>query len=342
MDEQFLIGTYTNSTSKGIYQVTLDHDQQRLVNNHLVVPMKKPQYLRVGSDHTIYTIERGDSDLGGVAVYQLTSDGVRTLDKVMWHGPTPAYLGLDEKRHFLFAANYHGSCIDVFKIHDHGKLEQTDHVVHRGQTGPRPEQEIPHVHYADLTPDDRLITCDLGEDLLTVYDVSETGKLTEVSHFQSHPGFGTRHLVFHPNGHYVYVVGELSSEIEVFEYDSAKGQLDYMENRKTIPATWDTHNGAAAIRISRDGRFLYVTNRGENTVAVFKVLSDYTLEKVQSISTAGEFPRDINFSRDQQYLIAANQNTNNLTLFQRDVHTGKLTLLQKNVSSPEAINVEPY
>lgn len=342
MDEQFLIGTYTNSTSQGMYEVTLDHDQERLVNHHLVISMKKPQYLRVAQDHTIYTIERGPKDLGGITVYQLTDDGVNTVDQVMWHGPTPAYLGLDEQRHLLFAANYHGSSVDVFKILPDKKLRQTDHVVHDGKTGPRPEQDIPHVHYADLTPDGRLITCDLGEDLLTIYDISDSGQLQEVSHFYSHPGFGTRHLVFHPNGKFVYVVGELSSEVEVFEYDSTTGQLYYLANRKTIPATWSAHNGAAAIRISRDGRFVYVTNRGENSIVVFKVLKDYTLEKIQDISSAGEFPRDFNFSRDQQYLIVANQNTNNLTLFKRDPNTGKLRMLQKDVASPEAINVEPY
>lgn len=342
MNEKFLIGTYTNSTSKGMYQVTLDRDQERLVDNHLVINMKKPQYLRVASNHLIYTIERGPEDLGGIAVYKLTDDGVQTVDKVMWHGPTPAYLGLDEKRGFLFAANYHGSCVDVFQINDDGTLKQTDHVVHDEKTGPRPEQDIPHVHYADLTPDGRLITCDLGEDMLTVYDVSDDGKLAEVSHFHSHPGFGTRHLVFHPNGKYVYVVGELSSEVEVFQYDASNGKLYYMENRKTIPATWNTHNGAAAIRISQDGKFLYVTNRGENTIVVFKILSDFTLEKIQAISSEGEFPRDFNFSQDQHYVILANQNTNDLTLYSRNPDTGKLKMLQKGVKSPEAINVEPY
>lgn len=342
MTEQFLIGTYTNKNSQGIYQVTLDTKQEKLVDNHVVVHMKKPQYLQVGADHRIYTIERGPADLGGVSVYELTDNEAKKLSETMWHGPTPAYLGLDEQRHLLFAANYHGSRIDVFKIHADGTLTQTDQVMHDGPTGPRPEQEIPHVHYADLTPEGRLITCDLGEDMLNVYDVSNDGRLTPVSGFHSHPGFGTRHLVFHPNGKYVYVVGELSSEVEVFQYDQASGQLHYVANRKTIPADWSTHNGAAAIRISKDGRFVYVTNRGENTIVVFKVLSDFTLEKVQDISSAGEFPRDFNFSRDEHYLIAANQNTDDLTLYRRDPTTGLLTMLQSGVASPEAINVQPF
>lgn len=342
MQEQFLIGTYSNKNSRGIYEVTLDTDQERLINNHVVIEIKKPQYLQVSADHRVYTIERGPADLGGIAVYELENHQAKKLSETLWHGPTPAYLGLDEKRQLLFAANYHGSWIDVFKIQSDGTLVQTEHLVHDGPTGPRPEQDMSHLHYADVLPDGRLITCDLGEDMLNVYDVTVNGKLVPVSGFHSHPGFGTRHLVCHPNGKYIYVVGELSSEIEIFQYDQTTGKLHYLANRKTIPADWTAHNGAAAIRMTNDGQYIYVSNRGENTIAVFKILSDYTLEKVQSISSEGEFPRDFNFSQDERYLIAANQNTENLTLYRRDPATGLLTMVDKDVDSPEAINVQPF
>jgi 6-phosphogluconolactonase len=341
LQEQFLIGTYSNKDSEGIYEVTLDTNQERLINDHVLIKIKKPQYLQIGSDHRVYTIERGPADLGGIAVYELQDGTAKRVSEVMWHGPTPAYLGLDEKRHLLFAANYHGSWVDVFQIQPDGQLIQTDHLVHDGPTGPRPEQDMSHLHYADILPDGRLITCDLGEDMLNIYDVTDKGKLVPVSGFHSHPGFGTRHLVCHPNGKYIYVVGELSSEVEAFEYDQLTGQLHYIANRKTIPADWKVHNGAAAIRMTHDGRFVYISNRGENTIAVFKVLDDFTLEKVQAISTEGEFPRDFNFSQNEDYLIAANQNTENLTLFRRNPETGLLTLIQKGVASPEAINVQP-
>lgn len=342
MVERFLIGTYSNKDSQGIYQVTLDTHREQLIDNHVVVKMRKPQYLQVGTDHRIYTIERGPADLGGVAVYKLENDGAVKLSEVMWHGPTPAYLGLDEQRQLLFAVNYHGSWVDVFKIHQDGSLTQTDHLVHDGPTGPRPEQDMSHLHYADVLPDGRLITCDLVEDMMNVYDVTEDGRLIPVSGFHSHPGFGTRHLVCHPNGKFVYVVGELSGEIEVFQYDHSTGRLYYLANRKTIPADWHTHHGAAAIRMTRDGRFIYVSNRGANTIVVFKVLQDYTLEQIQSIPSEGDFPRDFNFSRDERYLIASNQNTEDLTLYRRDLQTGRLTMLQKGVACPEAINVQQY
>lgn len=249
---------------------------------------------------------------------------------------------MDTKRHLLFGANYHGSRIDVFKIGENGELTRTDSVVHDGPTGPRPEQAIPHVHYADLTPDGRLITCDLGEDLITIYDISDDGKLTEVSHFQDDPGFGTRHLAFHPDGKYVYVLGELSSELEVFKYDAETAKLTRIQKLKTIPSTWTAHNGAGAIHISSDGRFVYTSNRGENTIAVYEVQADHTVKHIQSISSEGDFPRDFNFSPDEKYIVCANQESDDLALYARDAESGKLTLLQKGVHCPEPICVQQY
>lgn len=344
MTEDFIIGTYTNKTSQGIYRVTFDESKQRLEAVHLAVHMLKPSFLQVGLHHRIFTIKKAADGTKGVADYVLgdNSHNAKLLGQDLFQGPSPAYIGLDVKRHLVFGANYHGSRIDVFKVSPDGKLTRTDSVVHHGKTGPRPEQAIPHVHYADLTPDGRLITCDLGEDLITIYDISDDGKLTEVSHFQDDPGFGTRHLAFHPNGKYVYVLGELSSELEVFKYDASNAELTRIQKLKTIPSTWRAHNGAGAIHISHDGRFVYTTNRGENTIAVFAIQPDFTVKHIQSISSEGDFPRDFNFSRDEKFIVCSNQNSDNLSLYRRDAETGKLTLLQKGVHCPEPICVQQY
>lgn len=261
------------------------------------------------------------------------------LSDVLAAGAPPAYVGVDDKRHLLFSANYHTAKIDVFKINEDGTLTQTDSVLHEGATGPEPEQEAPHVHYADLTPDNRLVVCDLGMDLVVVYDVSDDGKLTAVSRYKCEDGFGTRHIVFHPNGNYAYLLGELSSKLEVLKYNSKDASFKHLQTLKTIPEDWTAHNGAAAIRISNDGKFVYTSNRGENTIAVFEVQPDFTVKHIQSISTEGDFPRDFNLNQDENYLLASNQNSDNLTLYKRNPSTGKLTLLQKDVSCPEPVCV---
>ena len=207
MIEQFLIGTYTKKASKGIYKVTLDTAQEKITNVELAIPSQKPAYLQVGQDDRIYAIKQVD-DKGGVASYSLSDDNAKMLSDVLAAGAPPAYIGVDNKRHLLFSANYHTAKIDVFKINEDGTLTQTDSVLHEGTTGPEPEQEAPHVHYADLTPDNRLVVCDLGMDLVVVYDVSDDGKLTAVSRYKCEDGFGTRHIAFHPNGNYAYLLGE--------------------------------------------------------------------------------------------------------------------------------------
>lgn len=341
MIEQFLIGTYTKKDSKGAYMASLDTSKGELTDVQLAIPSQKPAYLQVGPNQRVYAVKQ-DGDQAGVAVYSLANGQAETLSTFMEKGPAPAYVGLDEARHLLYSANYHTANVEVFKLAADGKLTRTDVVTHQGETGPEPEQEAPHVHYADLTPDQRLIVCDLGMDLVVVYDVSDEGKLTAVSRFKFEPGFGTRHLIFHPNGQYVYVLGELSSKLAVLKYNAANASFEHLQTIKTIPADWTAHNGAAAIRMSKDGKFIYTSNRGENTIAVFAVQPDFTVKHIQSISTEGDFPRDFNLSDDESYLLASNQNTDNLTLYRRDAATGKLALLQKDVACPEPVCVQRF
>ena len=134
-------------------------------------------------------------------------------------------------------------------------------------------------------------------------------------------------------------MGELSSKLEVLKYNSKDASFKHLQTLKTIPEDWTAHNGAAAIRISNDGKFVYTSNRGENTIAVFEVQPDFTVKHIQSISTEGDFPRDFNLNQDENYLLASNQNSDNLTLYKRNPSTGKLTLLQKDVSCPEPVCV---
>lgn len=342
MSEDFLIGTYTQKTSKGIYTVTLDSDQQRLVNNHVIVNSEKPAYLQGGPNNLVFAI-RQEGNRGGVASYQINDDHATLIDKSLSAGAPPAYVGFDQKRMLLFSANYHTAQVTVYKIGPDGKLTQTDSVTHEGQTGPKPEQgDGPHPHYADLTPDGRLAVCDLGMDLLVIYDISNEGHLTAVNQYHFAPGFGTRHLVFHPNGKFVYVLGELSSKLAVLKYQAPDASFTALQTISTIPTDWTAHNGAAAVHISSDGRFIYCSNRGENTIAVFAVQSDFTLTHIQSISTAGDFPRDFELSTDERFLVASNQNSDNLTLYRRDKDSGKLTMIQKDVVSPEPVCVKKW
>jgi len=337
MQEKILFGTYTKKTSQGIYQGTLDTTEKTLTNDGLLAKTSNPTYLALSAKNRLYSVDK-ENDEGGVAAWQLDGDHANKLNAVIAPGTPPAYVAVDEGRQLVYSANYHKGTASVLKIAANGELELVDQVTHSGK-GPRPEQDGSHIHYTDLTPDNRLVAIDLGSDKVYVYNVSDSGKLTEQSVLTLSAGFGPRHLVFTPDGKHALLAGELSSKVATLAYDSATGSFTQTAVIGTIPADYTDHNGAAAIRLSHDGKFLYVSNRGYNSLAVFAVAADASLTLVQQISTEGDFPRDFDLDSTEGFVVVVNQNTDNATLYARDLKTGKLSLLQKDVIVPEGVCV---
>ena len=147
-------------------------------------------------------------------------------------------------------------------------------------------------------------------------------------------------MAFNHNNPIAYLLGELSSQVSILNYDAATGQFKLIATLPTIPEDYTDHNGAAAIRLSSDQRFLYVSNRGHNSITVFAVSPDgRNLSELQQISTAGDFPRDFNFDLTEHFILVVNQNSSNGTLYSRDAKTGLLTEIQRDIPTPEAVNV---
>lgn len=339
MLEHLILGTYTKKTSRGIYQLTLDTEKKKLVDASPLIDEDNPTYLCTASQTVLYTVTK-DNDRGGIAGYKKQADGSYAfINKVLADGAPPCYVSLDNDRQLLYAANYHKGTVTVYKIEKDGSIKLTDEISHSGN-GPHENQQSAHAHYADLTPDKRVVVCDLGIDQVVTYDVTPEGTLTEVAHYDAEPGTGPRHLVFHPNGHYAYLFGELSSTLIVLRYHEETGEFSELQTISSIPSTHQTHNGGAAIRVSEDGKFLYASNRGHNSIIVCEVLEDgKKIKEIQHISTEGDFPRDFALDPSSHFLIVANQNTDNLTLFERDSLSGRLTLVEKDVLVPECVCV---
>lgn len=339
MIEKFLIGTYTIHDSKGIFEIELDNERQVLQNAHLVAKIDSPTYLAESKKHMVYAVDRNmaEPDLrGGVATFDFNQTPAVMLQEEIETGTSDAYVAIDENRQLVFTANYHMGYVSVYAIQEDGRLQLADRVQSLGDVGPRPEQaDGAHPHYANLTPDGRLIVCDLGTDRVHVYDISDEGKLSQVSELQMEPGFGPRNISFVNETNLGYLVGELSSKVSVVRYDPKDGSLTILNTYSTIPADWTAHNGAAAIKITKDNRFVYITNRGNDSIAVFEIIKDGQLRLVERVSSQGEFPRDFNFNADESLLLVANQNSNNMALYQRDQDTGRLTLVQDGFKIPE-------
>lgn len=330
---KILLGTYTRRVSEGIYSITLDTDKEQLTDLKLETKETSPTYLTRSKKGNIYTVSSVDGK-GGIAAYNVDFD---FLNAVTEEGAPLCYVSVDEKRQLVYGANYHKGEINVYRILEDGSLELADAIYHHEATGPHENQDVPHAHYADLTPDHRLVVCDLGTDLVYTYDVSDAGKLTEVATFKAEPGTGPRHLVFHPEGDVAYLFGELDNTVTVLQYDAANGSFEAVQKLTTLPMDYHEFNGGAAIRIASDGKTLYASNRGHNSLAVFRVYDNKQLKLVQRLSTEGDFPRDFALDPTEQFVVVGHQNSDNLTLFSRDPENGKLTLLQKDVFAPECV-----
>ncbi|MST86647.1 lactonase family protein [Lactobacillus porci] len=330
-----LIGGYTKHESEGIYQFDFigAGNEAHLEQGRNVVKVGGPTYFQKAGD-LIFTI-KNENGQGGIAAYRRG----KLVSQLIHDGSSPAYVGINQDKRLLYTANYHTGMLSVISYDEQGQLTLLDQVKHEDRAlGPKPEQDTAHPHYFDETPGGHLVSCDLGQDRVDFYAFKD-GKLSHLASYQNEDGFGTRHLVFDPSGQYFYVTGELSSQVNVVKFDEASWMFQNVATYSTIPADWDKHNGAAAIRMSKDGRFIYVSNRGNDSIAVFEVKADHTLKLIQRVSTFGEFPRDFNWDEEEAYVVAANQNTNNATLYARNAADGSLTPLVKNIQVPEGTHV---
>lgn len=333
MKEKLLIGGYTKRGSKGVYSVTLDTSEAVLSDLTELAAVQNPTYLTVDKKQNLYTCA-ADGNGGGIAAFELSDGKAVHLNNVTETGAPLCYVAVDEKRDLVYGANYHLGEVRVYKRENDGSLTLADKVKHEG-SGPRPEQASSHVHYSDLTPDGRVVTCDLGLDQVTVYNV-EDDKLQLHTIYRATEGMGARHLAFHPNGRVAYLVGELNSTIEVLSYNADQGTFALLQTISTLPSEHTEFNGVAAARITSDGKFLYVSNRGHNSIVTFEVSPLGTKLTTQGWTrTEGDIPRDFNFNKSEHFIIVAHQESDNLTLFSRNTETGQLHLEQKDFFAPE-------
>jgi len=330
MSQSIYFGTYTKKESKGIYKAQFDPETGSLSDLELVATEPNPTFIAFSEKGNLYSVGAQDGK-GGIASF--TAD-FQPLNHVVEEG-APLYVSVDDKRQLVYGANYHKGQVLVYKIEDDGQLSFIDQDTHEGK-GPHENQASPHVHFADLTPDQYLITCDLGSDSLHTYEISDQGKLTLLHHYQTAPGAGPRHLVFHPHHKIAYLINELNATIDVLFYDGM-GEFEHFQTVSTLPEDYDGQKWASAIKLSADGKFLYASNRAHNSIAVFEVIADGSLKLIEIVPTDGLNPRDFTLSPDQHYLIAAHQDSPNATVFKRDPGTGRLSSLSHDFYVPEAV-----
>lgn len=340
--EKVFLGTYTDdptypapNKAKGIYQAYLDTEKQKIVDVRLIISTTNPTYLTTNNNGQIFSVS-SHNRMGGISLF---NQNYLETSTILEPGSPVCYVAFDSARNLIFAANYHKGELNTYRLHEE-TLEPLESLYFHEPVGPHKHQDASHIHYANRTIDNRLIICNLGTDRVHLYDVLSTGKLQLKTTWEAKPATGPRHLVCHGNGEYLYVVGELDCSVNVLKYEKQSGKLTTVSKTFTIPLDYTKFNSAAAIRISPDNRFLYVSNRGENSLVVYEITNaGETIQEIQRVYTTGDFPRDFSLNATRDYLLCGFQYSDYLNLFSVDKMTGLLKLVQDDCFVPECVCV---
>lgn len=332
------VGTYTAQQSKGIYAYRFDATTGQLASLGLVAETSNPSFLAVHPSHKFLyavneTADFQNQKIGAVSAFAI--DGrtgkLTLLNQVASRGADPCYVAVDRTGKYVLVANYGGGSVAVFPVLKGGRLgEATSKLQYKG-TGANPErQQSPHAHWIDFSPDNRfVVAADLGLDRLDVYKFDSTKGSLVPNHpavVQVKPGAGVRHFAFHPSARFAYAVSEMDSSVTSFSYDPARGALRELQTVSMLPKDFSGKNDAAEIQVHPNGKFLYASNRGHDSIAVFSIdTAKGTLTPVEYVPTQGKAPRYFAIDPTGSRLFVANQNSGNIVVLQIDPVTGRLT-----------------
>ena len=264
------------------------------------------------------------------------------LNQVSSHDEGPAHITLDRTGKYALVSNYTLGSVAVFPVLKDGRLgEATSFVQHKGSSVNPERQKGPHAHAIALSPDNRFaVVADLGLDQLLVYsfDAAKGTLGAKPQIVKAAPGAGPRHLVFSPDGRFLYVINELQSTVVTYSYNAATGALHELQTISTLPKGFSGNNTAAEIEIHPSGKFLFASNRGEDSVAVFAIDSETgTLTHVANSPTGGKTPRNFAIDPTGSWLLAANQDSNEIVIFRIDRKTGQLNPTRESLQVPSPV-----
>ena len=341
------IGTYTtDGRSPGIYTLRLNSETGALRVGGVAATTPSPSYLALhGNGRVLYAVNEVeqfmDQPSGGVSAFRIdpATGGLTPINQQASQGKAPCYVALDHTNRWVLVANYVSGSVATLPVRRDGGLDVARSVIeHRGHGPNTARQEGPHAHCILAGPGTRhVLVVDLGIDAVVSYELDgATGKLTPVSSGAAlKPGAGPRHLAFHPTGNFAYVANELDSTVTAFTYDRERGALDEVQTTAASPGGTVAQNYPADIHVSPSGRFLYLSNRGEDAIAVFAIdTATGSLSPVQQVPCGGKWPRNFTFDPSGRFLVVANQRSDSIVLFRVDAESGRLTPTAHRVELP--------
>jgi 6-phosphogluconolactonase len=347
------IGTYTGGDSKGIYAYELSMKDGSLRELGLAAEIPSPSFLAIHPNRKfLYAVNEvpdfEGKKSGSATAFAIERDGkLKQLNAQSSGGPGPCHVVVDHAGKNLLLANYGGGSVAVLPIQDDGHLSPASSFIqHTGSSVNVRRQKEPHAHSINVDKQNRFaIAADLGLDKLLVYRYdAATGRLeaNDPAFASVKAGSGPRHFAFHPGGRSAYVINEILSTVTAFAYDADKGKLSEIQTISTLPEGWTGENQSTAeIQVHPTGEFVYGSNRGHDSIVVFKVAdASGKLTYVENESTQGKTPRNFGIDPTGAYLIAANQQSDSLVVFRIDQNTGALTPTGTKVSAPKPVCVK--
>lgn len=357
MKERMFLSGYTKKNNDGIHCIEFDsmdfkeeYDIEKI--KHIwTIKSENPSYMCFsGNKEIMFSITSKEN--GGVISYIKSGDSYKECGSILNMGKAPCHLFYDDFRNLLYSSNYHLGKLDIIKVDPYGEnkgsMTLLKTIRYHGNSIVYPNQDSSKCHMA-ITDNEgnNIVVVNLGADEVYTYKIEyfpndklngkidnlqeksgeEQIKVELVSIYKSKPGMGPRHIVFGKNGRFAYLLGELDSHIEILSYKKDKGIFYIIDRIKTLPDGFKGGNSASAIKISSDGKYLYSSNRGHDSISVFKIKDDGMLKLVQIENTNGRTPRDFSFNNDESLVIIGYQDDNFVEIYLRDADSGKICLV---------------
>ena len=351
------VGTYTEpegSQSEGIYVYRMDPSSGKLTFERVLKGIVNPAFLaihpRQGFLYAVSEVQGFAGQVGGgVSAISIdtTSGSLSLLNHQFSHGEHPCHVSVEQTGRFALVANYTSGSIAMFPIQTDGRLGPASEVIQHSGSSVHPERQAgPHAHCILPDPTNRFaIVTDLGLDKILIYRMDlEAGKLHKHAETKVQAGAGPRHLTFHPNGQYAYLINELNSTLTGYRYHADAGTFEELQTVPALPGDFKDENLCADVHVSPDGKYLYGSNRGHDSIVCFLIDENTGLLTYQNhTSTEGREPRNFAISPDGTFLLVANQNTNNILTFKIDPTSGQLlqTRHKVEVSMPVCLKFVP-
>jgi len=341
-------GNYSKGEGAGVYRAELNEETGELSAPVLAGPAQSPSFLAVHPMMPrLYAVS--EVDKGVVEAFAIESDGsLRPMNSQSTQGGAPCHVCVDPSGGAIVVANYAGGSSASFPILQDGSLGPAGSFVpHSGSSVDPQRQQGPHAHSAMTDPSGhRVFVCDLGVDRIFIFQLdSGSGEmvLNDPAYVAMPPGGGPRHLAFHPKGRFAYANLEMTSQVATLGYDLEAGGMRLLETHSTLPSDFEEHNSTAETLVHPTGEFVYVSNRGHNSIAAFRIDQQTgKLTALERYSTQGEVPRGFGITPDGRFLLAGNQKSDNVTVFRINRESGALEPTGFGAKLPSPVCVRFY